>query len=244
MNMKIALIGYGSMGKAVHEIAKNENIEVSNIFEIDSPINENEQYEFDIAIDFSLPRSAVDNALKCNKLGKSIVVGTTGWYEEINKLKEAYSKGSAAMLWASNFSVGMQMFMRIIRYASNLAEKFDDYDIMLHEMHHKRKKDSPSGSAVSLANIILDEISRKDEIFTETSHDLIDPQKLHISSTRGGEITGLHTVYIDSGADSLELTHRAKNRTGFARGAVEAAKWLYGKSGFYSIEDMLKDIWK
>lgn len=242
--MKIALIGYGEMGKAVEDIARREDIEITNIFEIDNPIEENKNYDFDIAIDFSFPAAAADNAIICSKLGKSIVLGTTGWLHRLNEVKQAFKQSNSALLWASNFSIGMQMFKRIVRYSTKLANHFEEYDIMMHEMHHKRKKDSPSGTAFTLAQIITEESKTKKEILHETSHDKIQPQQLHVSSTRGGEMTGLHTIYIDSPADTLELTHRARNRTGFARGAVEAAKWLHGKQGFYSIDDMLDDIWK
>lgn len=241
--LKIALIGYGAMGKEIERIAIEKGIVVTDIFDIDSKIDPNKKYEFDVAIDFTQPDSIKHNLLACANLKKNIVIGTTGWYDKKDEFKSIVQESDIACVWGSNFSVGMQMFFRIVSSAASIVEKADDYDIMIHELHHKRKKDSPSGSAISIANIILDKVSRKKGILDDTARELIDEELIHLSSTRGGEITGIHTVYLDSYADVLELTHRAKNRTGFAVGSLLAAQWILGKKGFHDFSDVLNEIW-
>ncbi|MFP4369801.1 MAG: 4-hydroxy-tetrahydrodipicolinate reductase, partial [Candidatus Kapaibacterium sp.] len=185
-----------------------------------------------------------ENVELFSSMGKNIVLGTTGWYDKKDEIEKIVKKQGNGLIWGSNFSIGMQMLFRIVRKAAALMDKVDGYDIMLHEMHHMRKKDSPSGSGISLANIILDEVSRKKGIFSETAHEQINPNKLHLSSTRGGEIHGTHTVYLDSLSDTIELTHRAKNRSGFAKGALTAARWIKGKTGFYKFDDILDELWQ
>ncbi len=241
---KIAIIGYGSMGKEVERIAKEQEITVSEIFDIDNLPEPDGKYKFDVAIDFTQPTSVLNNVELVASLGKNIVVGTTGWLDNINQAEAIIKKSGTGLVYGTNFSIGMQMFIRITKLAASLTNSLEDYDIILHELHHKHKKDSPSGSAITLANIILKEIKRKKVINDEISKGLIDPKQLHVTSTRGGEITGTHTVYIDSDADTIELTHRAKNRTGFASGAVESAKWIYKRKGFYDFNEIFDKIIK
>jgi 4-hydroxy-tetrahydrodipicolinate reductase len=241
---KIAIIGYGSMGKEVERIANEQEITVSEIFDIDNLPDPDGKYKFDVAIDFTQPTSVINNIELVASLGKNMVVGTTGWLEDINQAEVIIKKAGTGLVYGTNFSIGMQMFIRITKLAASLTNSLEDYDIMLHELHHKHKKDSPSGSALTLANTIIKEIKRKKVINDEISKGLIDPRQLHVTSTRGGEITGTHTVYIDSEADSIELTHRAKNRTGFASGAVESAKWIYKRKGFYDFNVVFDKIIK
>ena len=242
-NPIIAISGYGTMGREIEQSARNRNIEVSEKFDIDNlPVKE-KNYNFDVVIDFSIPDTAVDNIRLFAEMGKNIVVGVTGWYDKMDEVKNIVVSNGVGLVWGSNFSIGMQMFFRIARFASSLMNKNSGYDIFLHEMHHHRKKDSPSGTAVSLGNIILEEVSNKNTILDDTARDAIKPEQLHISSSRGGEIPGTHTLYLDSFADTIELTHRARNRRGFADGAVEAALWLHGKTGFWSFNEVLDIKW-
>jgi 4-hydroxy-tetrahydrodipicolinate reductase len=247
--LRIAVVGYGSMGKEVVRQAQEQEIEISNIFDVDmiqgtsGSLIDTKSFDFDVAIDFTYPEEVIDNCRFLAKHKKNIVIGTTGWYDNEDVLKELCTKYDIGIIYGSNFSIGMQMLFRIARYTSKLMNKAHGYDIMIHEMHHSRKKDCPSGTAITLSDLILEEVESKNSILTEAPHGRIAKDQLHISSTRGGDIIGLHTVYIDSFADTIELTHRAKNRTGFAMGAIEAAKWIKGKKGFYSFEDMLKNLW-
>jgi len=239
---KIAIIGYGQMGKEINILARENNFEVTDIFDLDNVLNDTKDYEFDVAIDFSFPKSAIKNALILSSLGKNIVMGTTGWYDDAETMKKIISENNNGFVWGSNFSVGVQLFFRIIENAAKIIDKFDNFDLMLHEMHHRRKKDSPSGTAETLADIILQNVARKTSLETNAINGEVDEAKLHVSSTRGGEITGRHTLYIDSISDSIELSHRAKNRKGFAMGSLVAAKWIHNKKGYFQYNQVIDDI--
>jgi 4-hydroxy-tetrahydrodipicolinate reductase len=240
--MKIALIGYGSMGQEVEKIASLKGIEIASIHDIDNPLRQDLNYDFDVAIDFSLPDCVLENVSILAEHGKNIVIGTTGWKKFEAKVFEICSRSGIGMVYGSNFSLGMQIFGKLIDLGAELINKFDEYDVFISEIHHRRKTDSPSGTALSLAQKLLSAIERKSEIETETSHSIIEPKKLHLSSLRGGEIAGTHTVYFDSDADTIELTHRAKNRSGFARGALLAAEWISGKQGIWKFDDIFNEL--
>ena len=240
---KIAIAGYGAMGKEIEKLAGEQNIEIAGIFDIDNKLSRSEDYDFDVAIDFSLPEAVIENIEILADKGKSIVVGTTGWYDKMDYVKKIVEDSGIGLVYGSNFSLGMNMFFRIIGEAAKLMSKVDGYDIFMHEIHHIRKKDSPSGSATTLAEIIMNEIKNKTKMQTEAVHRRIEEGELHVSSTRGGNVTGTHTVYLDSAADILELTHRARNRSGFAMGSLLAAKWIHGKKGFHVFSNVLEDIW-
>lgn len=235
---KIAIIGFGAMGREIKLQAEQLGYQITNIFDIDSKI-EKKDYDFDIALDFSTADALLPNLEIIASIKKNMIVGTTNWEKDFNKVKELVEKNNIGFIYSSNFSIGMLNFFKIVKHSAKLFNAFDDYDIMLHELHHKRKIDSPSGTALSLGKIILEECERKTEIETETMHSKISPNSLHISSTRGGEITGTHTVFIDSLSETIELTHRSKNRMGLARGALFAANWIFGKKGFYNFSDIL-----
>jgi 4-hydroxy-tetrahydrodipicolinate reductase len=239
---KLAIVGYGNMGKAVENAAKEKGFEITDIFDINSLIDTEKSYNFDVAIDFSFPSSVIDNIGKLCKLNKNIVVGTTGWKQSFNDIESIVKENKTGLIYGSNFSIGMQLYMKLIEDISKMLINTDGYDIFIHEIHHKRKKDSPSGTALSLADIIINNYTSKKTIITETAHTAIEPEQLHITSTRGGEISGTHTVYIDSIADTIEITHRAKNRNGFAVGALEAAKWIHNKKGIYDFNKIIYDI--
>ena len=240
---KIAIVGYGSMGKEIEKTALSREFQITDIFEIDNPIGEHQKYNYDVAIDFTFPDSVIENIRKLSLLKKNIVLGTTGWMAHAEAIKKYVNDNGIGLVYGSNFSVGMNMFFRIVETASKILNNHPEYDIMLHELHHSRKKDSPSGTAKTLADIILSNYSMKDNVLEETSHDKIGNNTLHLTSTRGGDITGTHTVYIDSKADTIELIHRAKSRRGFAEGALLAAEWIHGKKGYFDFQDVLNDIW-
>lgn len=237
--IKIALVGYGAMGKVIESVAEEQNAVIVEKFDIDTPIDKNAKYDFDVAIDFTHPQSVIANIEMLALLGKPMVIGTTGWYDKIDYVKNLIQEANGKLLYASNFSVGVQLFFKIVRNAARLFNSQEMYDVGLHEFHHLRKADSPSGTALSLAGIVLDEISRKEEIFTESSHDKIEASQLHVTSTRVGSVPGTHSVFFDSSFDTIELKHTARNRTGFAVGSVIAAKWLKDKpSGVYLFDNI------
>lgn len=236
---KIAILGYGSMGKEIEKQALESGFIITDIFHIDNKFDPAKKYDFDVAIEFTQPDAVFVNVKDLASAGKNIVVGTTGWYDRIDEMREIAEQNNVGIVWASNFSVGMNMFFKIVEYASKLAAQAEEYDIMLHELHHKRKKDSPSGTAESLGKIIMENVKIKNSILTETAHEQINPEQLHVTSTRGGEIFGTHTVYIDSLPDTIELTHRARSRAGFASGSLKAAELIHNKKGFYEFSELL-----
>lgn len=241
---KIALIGYGAMGKEIEKVAKSQDLIITDIFEINNRLSTTKNYDFDVAIDFSYPEYLLQTLGMLAHHQKNVVIGTTGWYHNMEDVIRTIKKAEIGCIFGSNFSMGMQMYYKIAEHAAKLMNKIPGYDVFVHEIHHKRKKDSPSGSALTIADILVKNSNSKTEIETGILDGAIAPGHLHVSSSRGGEIPGTHTVYMDSFADTIELTHRAKNRSGFASGAVAAARWIHGKKGIYQLNDMLNAIWK
>lgn len=241
---RIALIGYGSMGKELERLAPQYGCRVEQIFTSATPLASAPEsaWNFDVAIDFSKPHAVRKNVAECAAHGKNIVIGTTGWTADISLLRELVAGAGIGAVWGANFSVGVLMFMRIVEEAACLVARYDEYDVALHELHHHRKLDSPSGTGLALSEILMQHIPKKTELLKETSHGRIAEGALHLSSTRVGEIPGTHTVYIDSLADTLELTHRARNRSGFALGALRAARWLRGKQGFFEVREIVQEL--
>ena len=239
--MKLAIVGYGAMGKEIENIAIEKNIVISNIFDIDRPIKENEEYDFDVAIEFSSPNVVLDNIKLLAQKKKNIVIGTTGWLDKISIVKKYAIENDIGIVWSSNFSIGMQIFFKIVNEASKLINKFEQYDSFISEKHHRNKIDSPSGTAISLANIMLSNLQSKDKILTENINRKINSNELQITSIRGGNIFGEHSIYFDSEVDTIELKHNAKTRKGFANGAILGANFIYNKKGVYNFEDILFD---
>ncbi len=242
--INIALIGFGSMGKEIKRLADSSpsQFNITNIFEINNKITIDGSYEFDVAIDFSYPEQVINNLRILATLGKNCVIGTTGWYNELNEAKDIAKKANIGVVYGSNFSVGVHFFLKIIEQSSKSLNKLEEYDIFVHEIHHKNKIDSPGGTALSIGSVIINNLDRKKEILTETSHTRILPEQLHITSSRGGDVPGKHTVFIDSPADTIEISHSARNRSGFASGALKAAKWIYGKKGFYEFSNVVESL--
>ncbi|MDR0926808.1 MAG: 4-hydroxy-tetrahydrodipicolinate reductase [Ignavibacteria bacterium] len=238
--MKIALIGYGRIGIEIATIAAQKGIQVTDIFDINKPFVAG-NYSFDVAIDFSTADCVRQNVLLATEMKKNIVIGTTGWYAHLPELRSIVGN-SIACVWSSNFSIGMQIYYKVI---ADMTRRFNEtalYDVFVSEQHHRNKIDSPSGTAISIGNIILENSTQKETLQTEQLHRAIQPTELHISATRGGSILGNHTVTFDSEFDSVELTHRVKDRRGFAEGALYAAGWSIGKSGFYEFGEVLSPL--
>jgi 4-hydroxy-tetrahydrodipicolinate reductase len=234
--MKIALIGFGKMGREIDAVARQQGDTIARVFEIDDPVRPEMLADVDICIDFTTPEAAVTNIRTAIQARRDIVVGTTGWHDHLPEFQNLVK--DSGLLYSSNFSLGMNYFFRIVRRTAELMNGAGEYDPYIHEMHHRQKVDSPSGSALTLARILLDQLDRKQEILARPPDGKIDPQMLHVTSTRVGAVTGTHTVGFDSEADLIELTHVAKSRRGFALGAVRAARWLHGRKGIYTMDDV------
>ena len=198
--------------------------------------------DVDLCIDFTNPESVIKKIEKISKFKKNIVVGTTGWYNDLDNVKEIVDKSGIGFIYATNFSIGVNMFFKIVENAAKIVNKIEDYDIFGYELHHNKKVDSPSGTAKTIGNILIKNIDRKEKLVFDKLDRKIKPEELHIASIRSGSIPGTHVVGFDSSADTIELSHVARNREGFALGAVMAAQWINGKKGFYDIDDLMKEI--
>lgn len=236
--MKIALIGYGKMGHTIERVALSRGHEIVCIVDADSQDNFHTEAfaSADVAIEFSTPTSAVNNIRQTWQVGLPIVSGTTGWHEQLPMLKEEMAQGGHGLFWASNFSIGVNLFMEINRRLAVMMNKYDTYDIRMSETHHIHKLDAPSGTAITLAEDILDRVDRKQQWILGPEGNSLD---IPIESIREGEIPGIHTITYESEADSITISHSSKSREGLALGAVMAAEFMQGKKGFYSMRDML-----
>ena len=234
--MKIVLIGYGKMGKLLEIKAEERGHNILKVLNKPNWLKE-DLLGSDVAIDFSNPNSALENIYKSFQIGVPIVVGTTGWYEEIEKVKSWCNEYNGSILPATNFSLGVNIFFEINKQLSKFMNNHKSYSTVIKETHHKEKLDSPSGTAITTAEIILSELDKYSKWKNEN-------QKLEdvlpIISKRENDVPGTHEVVYENNIDELTLSHRAKNREGFATGAIVAAEFIFGKKGFYSIKDILK----
>lgn len=236
--MKIALIGYGKMGREIEKIALSKNhsihliLDIDNITEISSPRFK----ECDVAIEFTNPSAVLSNIYSCFDANIPVVTGTTGWHEELEVVTKKCMDGGNALFHASNFSIGVNLFFEINEYVAKIMNNFSDYEVSIKERHHIHKLDSPSGTAISLTERITNNLLRK------KSWTLGDAKtdEISINAIREGEITGIHDVLYDSDVDFINLTHHAKNRQGFALGAVIAAEFIKDKKGIFTMKDLLR----
>lgn len=242
--MKIAIIGYGKMGHMIEEVAKSRHLDISCIIDVDNTekFSSEEFRKSDVAIEFTTPSSAIEGILACFTAKVPVVVGTTGWDNSLPEIKDMCDKGMGTLLYASNFSIGMNIFMAMNRYVTNIMNGFDSYDPSLLEVHHVHKLDHPSGTAITLAQQLTSISTRFKNWVEKELGQKADKGFLPVYHRREGEVPGIHTITWESDCDSIVMTHDAKNRLGFARGAVSAAQWLAGKKGFYSIGDFLSDV--
>jgi len=239
---RVAILGYGAMGKEVERLAPSLGCEIVYIYGVEQPINELSPTDFDVAIDFTVPDAVMQNIETLCALKRPIVIGTTGWYQHMHDVRAKIHDADTGCVWGSNFSLGTHLFFRLVRNAATLVNGNSDFDIMVHEYHHSRKVDSPSGTAHTIAYDIMQRVDRKTAIITETQHQRIDPHALHVTSTRGGSIVGKHIVTLDSPFENIEIIHNAKNRSGFAQGALLAAAWIAARKGCYDVTEIIDDL--
>lgn len=227
--MKIALLGYGKMGRMVEEAAGRHGLEVACV--IDPADGSRGQLEdCAVCIDFSEPAAVIDNIKRAAAAGLAMVVGTTGWYDRMEEVRRIVDENRIGFVYGSNFSVGVNLMFKIARYSARLFSRFPSHAPFIEEAHHQFKKDAPSGTAIFLRREV------------EAAYDRDVP----VASLRAGFIPGTHTVGFDSEADTLTITHTARSRAGFAEGAVVAARWIAGRRGFYEfseiIDEQLKEV--
>lgn len=236
--MKIALIGYGKMGHMIEAIARSRGHEIVCIIDI----NNLEDFDSDafrsaeVAIEFTAPSVAEGNVRRCFEQGVKVVSGSTGWLKGnvLTDMQQLCADGKNTLLWSSNFSVGVAIFRAVNRYLARIMNGFESYDVSMTETHHVHKLDAPSGTAITLAEHIVEELDRKQRWgLHETA-----PDVLRIDDIRRGEVPGIHSITYDSPADLIEITHSAHTREGFALGAVLAAEFLKDKAGWQTIDDL------
>jgi 4-hydroxy-tetrahydrodipicolinate reductase len=242
--MKIALLGYGKMGQIIERFALERGHEVVLKITIDNPedLTVSNLRKADIAIDFSAPDAALGNIYTCFDANVPVVVGTTGWYGQLQEVKNECLDSNNTLLYGSNFSIGVNLFFHINEVMAKLMNNYPAYDVQVEEIHHTQKLDSPSGTAMTIAEGIIDNLDSKSEWVNElvgtAFDDVLKKDQLLISSHRVENVPGTHTVIYSSEVDEIELKHTAHSRAGFGLGAVIAAEWLQNKQGFYNIADI------
>jgi 4-hydroxy-tetrahydrodipicolinate reductase len=242
--MNIALIGYGKMGQIIERFAIERGHEI--VLKIGSQnLNEltvSNLKKADVAIDFSLPDAAIKNIYTCFEANVPLVVGTTGWYGQLQEIKNECLLNNNTLLYGSNFSIGVNLFFHINEVLAKIMNNYHAYDVQVEEIHHTQKLDSPSGTAMTIAEEIISRLDRKGEWVNELNGsvpaEVLKPEQLLIASERIENIPGTHTVVYSSEVDEIEIKHTAHNRAGFALGAVVAAEWLENKQGFFNISDI------
>lgn len=236
--MKIALVGYGKMGKAIETLATQKRHEI--ILKISSQntaeLTSANLQKADVVIEFTNPHSAVFNMKKCLDAGVPVVCGSTGWLQHWDEVKRYCNEKNGALLYASNFSIGVNLFFELNTYLAKLMDAYPEYNVMMEEIHHTQKKDAPSGTAITLAEQIIQNIQRKNNWINEQSN---NEEVLSIISKRIDPAPGTHSVKYTSAIDDIEITHTAHSREGFARGAVLAAEFLKDKKGIFTMKDVL-----
>lgn len=229
--MKIALIGYGAMGRLVGNLAAEHGHEIARTLDIDDAgLSVTELAaalrDCDVAIDFSIADAVPKDAEGCALAGVPMVIGTTGWQNSLDKVKNIMTEHNGALVYGANFSVGVQLFFRIAAVAAELFRNLESYDAYIEEAHHKRKRDAPSGTALQLGKIVAERLGRD----------------VPTSSTRAGYIPGTHLLGFDSSADHITIEHVARSREGFAAGALMAAEWIVGRKGVYEFSEVFDEI--
>lgn len=235
--MKIALIGYGKMGKTIEQIALQRGHQIVSIIDINNTADfESEAFRSaDVAIEFTTPATALGNYMRCFAANVPVVSGTTGWLEHLDEVKAKCEQEGKTFFYASNFSVGVNIFFALNRYLAKIMNGFPAYDVRMTEVHHIHKLDAPSGTAITLAEGILENVERKERWTLETAE---QPTDLLIHAIREGEVPGIHEIIYESEADTISIKHDAKSRAGFALGAVIAAEFTAGKKGFLGMNDL------
>jgi 4-hydroxy-tetrahydrodipicolinate reductase len=236
--MNIALIGYGKMGKEIEQIAISRGhtivlkVDVSNA----TTYTLDELKKADVAIEFSTPEAAINNIYKCFDANVPVVVGTTGWLSKLDEVKQKCATQQQTLFYASNYSIGVNLFFKLNEYLAKLMNNYPDYNVSMEEIHHVHKLDAPSGTAISLANQVIEQLDEKQKWVNEASNSKHD---LSIISKRIDEVPGTHTVTYNSAVDEISITHIAHNRKGFALGAVVASEWIKGKKGVFGMNDLM-----
>lgn len=236
--MNIALVGYGKMGKIIEEVALSRGHEINVKIDLNNLDDFNAEVfsEVDVAIEFTGPNTAFNNVMKCMEMKKPVVCGSTGWLERLPEIEQVCKGTNSGFLYASNFSVGVNIFFEINKHLAKLMSEHSQYDVSIHEIHHTQKKDAPSGTAITLAEQVIQNHSQK-KTWINAPH--VSPHELSITSERIDPYPGWHGVTYQSAIDEIKIIHNAHNRNGFALGAVLAAEFIRDKIGIFTMKDVL-----
>lgn len=237
--MNILIIGYGKMGREIESTALQRGHKIAGIIDLNDSFDKINPQNIDVAIEFTTPSSAINNFNECFKRNIPLVCGTTGWYDELEKVRQTVEKQNQSFLYSSNFAIGVYLFRQLNIYLAKMMNSYKDYTPSITEIHHIHKKDAPSGTAITLAQDLL---SNYDNIKTWAKDIEGDESIMPVNSVRKGEEFGTHIISYDSDCDILEIKHTAKNRKGLALGAVLGAEFLFGKKGFYTMDDLMNSI--
>ena len=237
--MKVAIIGYGKMGHEIEQVLLQRGHSVAIIIDQNNAgdLNAENLAEIDVAIEFTTPDTAYTNVRTCIECGTPVVSGTTGWHDRLEELQALCREKDSTMIWSSNYSLGVNITFRINRYLAELMNRFDAYNVSMEEIHHTQKKDAPSGTAISLANDILERVERKDKWVNEPT---TDANAIEITSLREGTVPGTHTVTYTSEDDKIEIKHTLFSRRALALGAVVAAEFIAPRKGVFTIDDLFE----
>ena len=231
--MKIALLGYGKMGKVIEQIALQRGHEI--VLRKSSASSFEGLNNADVAIDFSVPSSAVTNISECLNNGIPVISGTTGWLEDYNKMVALCEEKNGAFIYGSNFSLGVNLFFELNNYLAKMMSKFNQYKVTMEEIHHTQKLDAPSGTAISLAKGVIENSN-----YSNWTLENPNENEIQIDAKRIENVPGTHSIFYTSEVDTIEIKHTAHNRDGFALGSIIAAEWLVGKKGVFSMKDVLE----
>ena len=237
--MKVAIIGYGKMGHEIEQVLLDRGHSVALIIDQENvaDLNAEKLADIDVAIEFTTPTTAYTNVRTCIECGTPIVSGTTGWHDRLEELQALCREKGSTMIWSSNYSLGVNITFRLNRYLAELMNRFEGYNVAIEEIHHTQKKDAPSGTAISLANDILERVERKEEWVNEPT---TDEKAIEIVSLREGMVPGTHTVTYESADDKIEIKHTLFSRRALALGAVVAAEFIATKKGVFTIDDLFE----
>ncbi len=233
--LRIALIGYGRMGKQIHRLSEGTPFEVVQTISSESePLSE----QVDVCIDYSVPSAVLGNVKKAAAAGVHLVIGTTGWYSEIDQVEQIVKAADIGAVWANNFSIGAQLYLKLLDQAAALFSKYPGYDVSGMEIHHQEKLDAPSGTARLMMEKLLSHYPGKRPCY-DLGNRKKEPEEIHFPCLRTGSVPGTHQIRFDSTVDTITLTHEARNREGFALGSLEAAEKIAQKKGFFRLEELL-----
>lgn len=238
--MNVALIGYGKMGREIEKILLQQGENIALLIDKNNSADLNpdnlREKNIDVAIEFSTPETAYENIETCIRAGIPVVSGTTGWSDKLERVRSLCKENGGAFFYASNFSIGVNVMFKVNEVLAKMMDSFPQYDVTVEEVHHTQKKDAPSGTAITIAEAIVRHFSPKKKWVGETT---TEPDELEVLAVRRSIVPGVHTVTYESEDDIIELRHSAKSRRGFAMGAVLAARFIVGKKGVFSMDDLL-----